>query len=201
MEKPNYSQIFAVTLTLLPKIYKLTPQRQYLKGLRQILGLFKRHGVICNTLVPELTKNYNVHFHGAVYLPLLGKQGPKEKWYNIFRQDDVVGFTLIKEVEDYGKWEEYMYKNLEETRTVLRKGSLIWQWKPENEEEIIDYIEQQYKSTKKKPSGFDSSDGVDTSFAEKEYLLQSEVKSAKASEPPSSLDNTGPVSEPHLRTT
>lgn len=114
----------AVTITLSKRMYDLTPRNQHKLAIEYILTTLKEHGIVAHVLIAELTQNCNVHYHGVVQIPLKRGRPPREIWYNIWRRSSIVGYTLIKIVDDEKGWQEYIEKNIKETEEIL--NYVVW---------------------------------------------------------------------------
>jgi len=125
MSKDQFSVDYALTITLLPKIYKYEPEQQYdltydhiLRKLKSLTNYF--------TLVAEVTKSINLHMHCIIKFPLIkGKLWDKEI-KKLFRQDPFVGFTCMKQVEDFNGWVEYVRKDLDKSLQYLNRRPIIY---------------------------------------------------------------------------
>lgn len=115
---------FFVTITLLPKMYKQDAEHQYdatVDPIQKILSLF-----FCEdySLVAELTRNSNIHYHA------IGRRKEcfdslRKKLNDKFRNDPLFGFINIKLVENEPQVLDYMKKSLKETADLIKRPSVI----------------------------------------------------------------------------
>lgn len=121
----NKSVRYAYTITLLPKLYKLKPEEQYDKTYIEVVKTLKAlNSTICT--VAELTKNYNIHYHGVLQYSFCDKKEDlMKKFYDIFRGHDKFGYVNIKQITDEPKWLEYMSKEIEGTECQINRKPII----------------------------------------------------------------------------
>lgn len=114
----DYTQEYAFTITLQPKLHKHSIRHQLDCTAYSILPLFP-HCLI--TIVVELTKQYNVHYHGIIqfYKPLLKGKTPLSYWYNKLRNHATIGFTCLKVIDDIENWKKYITKDIITTKEEL----------------------------------------------------------------------------------
>lgn len=112
---------YAITITLRPKCYGVTIHDQYYLA-KEAMSAFP--GKL--SLVTEITKSYNIHFHGYVELnklPVKGSQ--KAAIYDYFRKSKVIGFIRVEELFDETKWLTYCIKDKENTQKELYFAPVI----------------------------------------------------------------------------
>lgn len=108
---------WALTLTLKPKWYMLTPQKQIERILKDTtFSLFK------GTVVCELTKKMNVHLH--CYMKFTGKNVEEQIlcFSNLLRDSKTFGFYDLKELleqSDVDNWVKYMFKDIDKTQRLI----------------------------------------------------------------------------------
>lgn len=110
--KTGMSQAYALTITLRPMLYKHVAYEQYRRSYVEVFDLFKRHG--CEiTLVTELTKQYNVHYHGIVQVPMIlcSKQPGAKTIFDMLRQLKYIGHTVVDPITDEEGWNRYICKD------------------------------------------------------------------------------------------
>lgn len=115
----KYSVLYAFTVTLLPRIYKKEPEVQFYETselLRDKLKIVSNNRL---TLVGEITKNYNIHYHGFIQFPIVARQDNMKFFHKLFRTDKVFGFVQIKQCTDDHGWQEYISKDIHRTSEVL----------------------------------------------------------------------------------
>lgn len=120
----KYSVEYAFTLTLKPKIFAQEPEDQYDKTSAHASARLKTLSDQF-TLIAELTKNYNIHYHGIIKFPLSKKDLMKE-FYKCFRTDLIIGFVNIRQIDDMPKWTEYISKDLDRTCKAINRRPLIY---------------------------------------------------------------------------
>lgn len=112
-QKTAWSQGYAITLTLKPSEYRHTPEEQYKRTFRQIFERFQSRK--CKlTLVTELTKQYNVHYHGIVHVPMESISSTRPALriiYDILRTMSFCGKSQIDVITDEVGWERYISKD------------------------------------------------------------------------------------------
>lgn len=119
----KYSVEYAFTLTLKPKIFAQEPEDQYDKSSAHASA---RLNTLSDqfTLIAELTKNYNIHYHGIIKFPLKKKDLMKE-FYKCFRTDLIIGFVNIRQIDDKSKWIDYISKDLCRTKDAIIRRPII----------------------------------------------------------------------------
>lgn len=123
---------FSFTVTLKPCMYRYEPEEQYDRTYKDLVILCR---LMSNnfTIVAEVTKNCNLHYHGIIELH------HKKKWYSTFRKSDIFGFTTCREQYD-DKWNEYISKSLKETyETILRRPIIKDSYNIFTNEQKIEY--------------------------------------------------------------
>lgn len=105
------SCLYSGTLTLRPKLYVHEPHKQYDLVTDHITKILN---TLCfdYSLVSELTKTYNIHFHILSTFDLKSHKYPLRDWHNAFRNDPYVGFTKIEQTLNDKVWIDYMKKDL-----------------------------------------------------------------------------------------
>lgn len=116
------SQLYAVTLTLHPSFrLRKTSQEQYDKVKDVVKSFFSPYKA---SIIMELTKNADVHVHAMIESKqCLAKLNYTLK--NRTRHFKELGFSMVKLVDDYYGWIDYMVKDLAETSELLRKEPII----------------------------------------------------------------------------
>lgn len=112
----KYSADFALTVTLPSKARRYDAETQY----RMYVDKLKALMVHCkHTTVVELTKNYDIHFHSIFKIDLSKILHKTVDRYikDIFRSE--FGFTVVKQVENFNIWIDYLRKDLHETNKVV----------------------------------------------------------------------------------
>jgi hypothetical protein len=104
------SVAYAYTVTLQLKLYKDPPEEQYdttYSKLRDLLRSMTNYYVI----VAEVTKSYNIHYHGFIWFGNTVHNCMK-KFHDKFRKDTMFGFVNIKQCDNDEKWLYYIMKDL-----------------------------------------------------------------------------------------
>lgn len=132
MAANGLSQMYAFTVTLSPKNYRNNAEVQYDDTWSHVLHKLRN---ICNnvSLVAELTKASNIHYHGLCNFTLTGKNLIKQfndhfrcrcKNRNVCKC--ITGFVNIKVCDNQPGWVEYMCKDVEETRQSISRPPVIF---------------------------------------------------------------------------
>lgn len=111
---------YSFTVTLKPAMYKMDIDAQYDAtcnelhlALRQISTKF--------TMLAELTKNMNIHYHGVIRM---GKS--KRNFVNLFRNHKKFGFINIRVITNgLEGWSAYLKKDLENTYFETNRRPII----------------------------------------------------------------------------
>jgi len=120
LQDPQFTQEYAFTLTVNPQLFKRTVVHQLNCTAKTLNSLFP-HAKI--STVMELTKNYNVHYHGIIqfhYADLKDKV-PESYWHNKLRNHATLGYSVLKPMVDEKGWKEYILKDLPRTEAELDK--------------------------------------------------------------------------------
>lgn len=113
---------YAFTITLKPWLYKYKPSRQITESVQLVRSLLSDLGVY--TLIWELTKASNIHYHGVIelYTQSLTLQLIKNlhlRWDNAFRNHLEIGFTNLTQITDESGWLAYIGKSIESNTNLL----------------------------------------------------------------------------------
>lgn len=130
---------YAFTVTLRPKMYSYPASDQLALTARKLvleLGSLAGSNDFC--VIAELTKTYNVHYHGIIRFPLGRFVRPMEAFHNFFRklyastphngcfaQGGSKGID-IRPVSDFNGWKEYLCKDMKESKVILKTGPIIY---------------------------------------------------------------------------
>jgi len=106
---------FAVTLTLRPKWYALSIDHQFQLARDEIDNLCIEHIHV----LAELTKSWNVHFHGIMNAPY------ERVIYDIFRKSKIIGFVCVKELDGSNRWADYCYKDVHKSQSEMLEAEII----------------------------------------------------------------------------
>lgn len=113
-----YSSDLAFTITLKPSEYVNTYQDQY-KGTAYVLtSIFDTNG--CKyTMTAELTKSYNIHYHGIMKIPKDRSKDSIDWFFNRLRKLKFIGRSECEQVVNYNKWTTYIMKDTNRDLEVL----------------------------------------------------------------------------------
>lgn len=129
---------YAFTLTLRPKLFSKEPEMQYEDTYQVVIKRFEMLATKY-TIVAELTKAYNIHYHGIVQFNLSDRKDCQKEFYKAFRNDVLIGFVNIRQIDNMGKWTEYIRKDVYRTTNVIHRRSII-----KDMYEIFDQEERAY---------------------------------------------------------
>lgn len=118
MQNSEYSQSYAFTITLLPKFRKLSTKNQLHRTYEYILEFLAPHKV---TMVYELTKSYDIHYHGIINFKkdILKDRSAELYWYNKMRKSSTIGYTCLKVITDWNIWVDYLFKSHNEVKAIM----------------------------------------------------------------------------------
>lgn len=116
---------YALTITLKPKMYNHQAEEQYDIAKPVIYNMNLGEA----TVICELTKAYNVHFHCLIEVNETATfKGPKGKLISFeryvcdkFRNNPVIGFVYVKKCTDKSGWITYMLKDIEQTKQNIAR--------------------------------------------------------------------------------
>lgn len=91
------------TVTLLPIMYKKDIDKQYDETANELYVSLKLLSEKI-TLVAELTRQFNVHYHGIIKL-----EGSKRKFVNMFRGDKKFGYVSLAPIKEGTSSKVYAY--------------------------------------------------------------------------------------------
>lgn len=111
----EFSQNYAITVTLQPKLFKQSIEQQY-DALQEDIKEIKGDSNIMISLVVELTKSYNIHAHGFI---CARSKIAKRYIHDKFRKRISTGFIYLKPIDNHDVWLKYVTKNIEETRSTI----------------------------------------------------------------------------------
>lgn len=117
LKKLGWSVDYAVTITLKPKMRRLNAEEQFARLAHYFVNHWGVNKGIKATLIAELHKSYDVHLHGIISINLDSLdtkylKRPMRYVHDMFRKSDLVGYVVIKQVEHYNIWCEYIMKGL-----------------------------------------------------------------------------------------
>lgn len=120
---------FAFTVTLKPKfrmvkgVSMLAPW-QYDMSYEHICDLLHSVNVTIYTVVAEITKAGDIHYHAV----LNSEDDYKGLQYNlacVIKDSKIFGFFVLKEIKDMEGWITYMTKDLESTHKLLNRPAVV----------------------------------------------------------------------------
>lgn len=120
----SFSVDYSFTITLRPKCFTHEPEIQYDDTnfhVRARLASISPHF----TIVAEVTKAWNIHYHGIIKFVLKDKVDCAKRFHARFRNDNLVGFVNIKQITDYNGWCEYIVKDLQKTTESIGRRPII----------------------------------------------------------------------------
>lgn len=110
---------FYFTITLRPVMYKFDIDKQYDETANE-LKVFLKSISEKITIVAELTKSYNVHYHGIMYTSTT-----KRQFINAFRNDKKFGFVQCTPLANWDKCVEYISKDISHTTNELGRRAIL----------------------------------------------------------------------------
>lgn len=105
-------------------MYKLNPEVQYDQTYLHVLNLLKGLNSIY-TVICELNKNYNLHYHGTIQF-FSKSLNHRFDFKNKFRNDKYIGYVDIRQITDGPGWTSYLKKELQETRQLVNRPSVLY---------------------------------------------------------------------------
>lgn len=116
---------FAFTVTLLPKLYKCDATQQYDNTFVEIFLKIKCMSSANQfVIVAELTKAFNIHYHGTIVMKLT--KNCRKTFADSFRGSKLFGFVNIKEITEPEIWHDYIIKDLTTTRESINRPPIIY---------------------------------------------------------------------------
>lgn len=115
-------QRFAVTLTFRPPVFRYKAEDQHDRHHVDVCDVLRGLGRF--SLVAELTKSSNVHFHAL--LECDGSEVAVRKRVNdAVRRHPVIGFCCTKLCTDEPGWADYMSKEVSDYHEVMKRHPII----------------------------------------------------------------------------
>lgn len=106
---PKMSVDYSITITLKPSLYNKPYETQFDETAVNITNLF---GTCKLTLIAELTKTYNIHYHGLISVPLSHGRDPRKYIFDQLRKYSKVGKSQVDQATDYNGWHAYISKDI-----------------------------------------------------------------------------------------
>jgi len=152
-EKPSFTQDYAITITLDPRIRSKGTAEQHIYMRSSLEAILKDRitstvahakGLKAQevprprlTLVAELTQSCDIHYHGIISFPMTyGLRCPYIFMRNIFRdkylgnpkkmeQKDYIGYMVLRPIDNWDTWSEYISKTIDDFKTRVKLGPII----------------------------------------------------------------------------
>lgn len=114
---------YAFTVTLKPRAFVEPGDVQYDKA---SYGLYKHLKALCRalTLVAELTKNCNIHYHGIITFTNASIKNVK-RFHDSFRGNSIFGYVNIVQITDLNGWVDYLKKSIHDTCCVIERPPIL----------------------------------------------------------------------------
>lgn len=153
MAETKFTQDYAITITLDPRIRKFSTNEQHNLMTPYVERILKNTCVnaIADhkgkkpeeipkpilTLVAEMTQSCDIHYHGVISFPMeYNLRCPIMFVRNQFRKrytghpskmepKDYIGFILLKPIDDFDKWTEYFSKSIDDFKNRTKLGSIV----------------------------------------------------------------------------
>lgn len=123
----GFTQAYAFTVTLKPVLFKDIAEQQYDKTQEVLVNTLRNFALGRSyTIVAEMTKNCNIHYHGILKCPLNKYKNVIKSFKDTFRHSKVFGFVDIKVMDDEDGWIEYITKELRTTHYELNRHPKIF---------------------------------------------------------------------------
>jgi len=117
------SVIYSFTITLKPNLFKEVAEEQYdrtyLVLTKELLSLSSEV-----TLVAELTRAANVHYHGMIRFNTT-KIDLRKYFIDHFRKSKYFGFVCIKQIDNLQGWQDYIKKDLKTTKQSIGRPPVL----------------------------------------------------------------------------
>lgn len=123
-EKGGYTCEFAVTFTLKPVMHRYPAEQQYDRSASLLTQELQSRGMRV-TLVAELTKNADIHYHGIIRVPAQVTRDVNKYVKDMFRTSKIFGFSNIKMCDDLPGWIDYISKDLLHTHMVIGRRPIL----------------------------------------------------------------------------
>lgn len=101
---------FAITITLKPSQYRDTWEKQRHNTAGALVKIFKDCKM---TLIVELTKSDNIHYHGVWSCPIALCNDPKKYFFDRLRPFSRIGKSECAQVINWDTWTNYLRKDID----------------------------------------------------------------------------------------
>jgi len=126
IENPRFykmSQNYALTITLNPRYRTIGSIEQFDQTGYRIGEILASKFPHCKlTLIAEFTKSYDIHYHGVISFDIshiLKDENLCLIFRDTFRKDRMIGYVLLKPIDNQPVWNEYIRKDYIETKKYL----------------------------------------------------------------------------------
>lgn len=116
---------FAVTMTVSPKLFKNKAEHQYDDTVYVIIEYLRKIDHMGYTLVAEITKNANIHYHMMIDVKDMSLMKFTKLFKDLLRSENKLGFSCVKLVDNEKGWTEYMLKDYNETYKLIGRPVII----------------------------------------------------------------------------
>lgn len=142
---------YHLTVTLKPYLYAKTPYKQLVKSavlLHKMLLAYKA------TIIAELTKDYNIHYH-CLISTLVDRFDYKKRPFDYYVHDifrrhrDTFGYIKCDQIKNYSEYVKYMMKDIDKTKEILEVTPIIRDdyFLTPHEDSLINIISYSIKGT------------------------------------------------------
>jgi hypothetical protein len=114
-----------LTVTLKPLLYRFNTEEQIDKSVVDLIRILNDLKCIKKTIVFELTKSHNIHYHIIAKFELTGVRNIYNKIYNSFRKSKIFGYVLTDQIKDYDNFTTYILKDVKNTFNILGRFPII----------------------------------------------------------------------------
>lgn len=118
------SVTYAFTVTLHPKLYTKSIQEQYDSTYLELAKRLKCLPAKVELIAEITPMNKNIHYHGMIQFLAKSKDHILD-FIDLFRQSKIFGYKNIKQIEDQPGWQEYIFKDILHTVTLLNRPAVI----------------------------------------------------------------------------
>lgn len=120
------SNLYSITQTLNSRVMgKIDSPEQYDKTHEHLINILRSIGAKQISMVCELTRNADVHYHGMFTMPCASLDQVRYKVNNRIRKCKYFGFRQIDLVTDEPGWIDYIRKDLIHTHQLLARMPIV----------------------------------------------------------------------------
>lgn len=117
---------YSATVTLKPIMYKMTAEEQYDNTKQDLCEMLYKLNTNF-TIVAELTKGMNLHYHLVVqFRSFKPKDNLMKKFIDHFRNHKKFGYVSIRQIDDEPGWQAYISKDIDVTYESIRRPPIIY---------------------------------------------------------------------------